>query len=84
MLSVFEDVHDNNFVRLSSGTSLAIEEADASNPDYLAHGEIVPIAYMPRVTPDYNSGYFELTNVPVIAPSGDVVCPRLSIKVCIH
>lgn len=85
MLTVFEDMHSNTFVRALTGNALTLKEelvdSSKASSESFCHGEIVSIGSLPRTTPNYSSGVIDLNGVPVIAPSGDVVCPSLSIKV---
>ena len=83
MLHVFEDVHANRFVR-SSAQETSVEEQLANAvacPGSLRHGEVVALGSLPRVTATCSDGSMDLRNVPIITPSGDVVCPSLTLKI---
>ena len=85
MVTVFEDIHEDHFIRLNSVKSAqSLEDKIKEALDetlMLKHGEIVAIDEIPRVTPVFTTGDIILKKVPIITPSGDVICPELSIKV---
>ena len=86
MISVFEDIHREHYVRLPSSKSQQsledkLEDAFEEHTVFL-HGQVVPLQSLPRTAPTYTEGDIVLRQVPIIAPSGDVVCPSLTIKVC--
>ena len=84
LIDVFEDIHRDHFIRVTSSKNLSLEEKiwDACLDTQFVHGQVVAIDVLPRVTPKFTGGDIVLKNVPIVAPSGDVVCPSLTIKVC--
>ena len=87
MLTVFEDIHKEHYVRLPSTKSMSTVEdcLEEASEDHIvfSHGQVVPLNSLPRTAPSWTDGDIVLRQVPIIAPSGDVVCPSLTIKVCI-
>ena len=85
MITVFEDIHEDHFIRqnsVKSAQSLEDKIKEALDETLvLKHGEIVAIDEIPRVAPIFTTGDIVLKKVPIITPSGDVICPELSIKV---
>lgn len=87
MINVFEDIHRDHFIRVNTNTKTfqSVEEKleDAFNDDDNAfkHGEVVALHTLPRITPTFTESEIILKQVPIIAPSGDIVCPSLSMKV---
>ena len=85
MITVFEDIHEDHFIRLNSVKSAqSLEDKIKEALDetlVLKHGEIVAIDEIPRVATIFTTGDIVLKKVPIITPSGDVICPKLSIKV---
>lgn len=88
MIDVFEDIHRDHFIRVNinakSYQSLEEKIEDASNDDDqpFKHGEVVALNTLPRIAPTFTESEIILKQIPIIAPSGDVVCPSLSMKVC--
>lgn len=85
MINVFEDIHKEHYIRLPTSKSLHTleDELEDALEDHIVfkHGQVVPLNSLPRTTPSYTDGDIVLRQVPIIAPSGDVVCPSLSIKI---
>eukprot|EP00111_Clytia_hemisphaerica_P017446 TCONS_00051624-protein len=85
MLSVFEDIHKEHYIRLPASKSFSTveEHLEDASEDHIvfSHGQVVPLNSLPRTTPTWTDGDIVLRQVPIIAPSGDVVCPSLSIKI---
>jgi len=86
MIFVFEDIHRGHFVKTTNSKSALTLEEEISEACVestgFKHGVVVSVGDIARVTPLFTNGDIMLKNVPIITPSGDVICPTLTLKIC--
>ena len=85
MINVFEDIHRDHFIRINSSKNdqsveEKLEDAITDNRVF-KHGQVVSLNSLPRIAPTFTDSDIVLKQVPIIAPSGNIVCPSLSLKV---
>ena len=91
LINVFEDINKGNFIKINKVKEILPPESlgghhhrksEIDQVGGFSHGQVVDLQKLPKVAAIRTNGDMQLEHVAVITPSGDVVVPNLSLRVC--